>query len=247
MRKDKYTITKKWEKKMEEMRLKADLRFNILLQNKKRKLEKEYDYEWEKNERKKASYIKKKEEEYHRKMLNEIREMEWKPKKEYKTDAPKIKPLQYAMEIAQENAKLRDTDADGNGRCISCNRLCSWGELAWGHRYSRRFQTLCLEVENINAQCHNCNWATGPRGDTVAKEKVNAEYDKNIDKKFWEWTAERLKEKVTDYFQGRAEKYDLDYEIPRLIEENKKLWETKNFHAPKRKWMATWAKYVNRT
>jgi hypothetical protein len=76
MFKSKYTITKKWEKKIEEMRIKADLRFNVLIANKKKKFEKAYSYEWEKNERKKASYIKKKEEEYKRKMLNEIREFE---------------------------------------------------------------------------------------------------------------------------------------------------------------------------
>ena len=34
------------------------------------------------------------------------------------------------MEIAQENARLRDSDADGKGRCISCGKLCSWSEHA---------------------------------------------------------------------------------------------------------------------
>lgn len=64
------------------------------------------------------------------------------------------------MEIAQENARLRDSDADGNGYCISCGKLCSWGEHAGGHRYTRKFQNMCLEEENINLQCHTCNWTT---------------------------------------------------------------------------------------
>lgn len=246
MRKDKYTITKKWEKKLEEMRIKADLKFSVLLQNKKRKLEKEYDYEWEKIERKKKSYIKKKEEEYHRKMMNEIREFEWRPKKEYKTPAPKIKPLQFALDIAQENAKLRDTDADGNGYCISCDKYCTWGEMAWWHWQSRRFINICLEPENINAQCHSCNWTTGPRWDVLAKERVNEHYAKNMDKKFWAWTSDRIKKGVKEFFQGKSSRYDLDYEIPRLIEENENLWKTKNFYAPKKKWRAIWAKYTNR-
>lgn len=245
--KDKYTITSRWQKRIEDMKIKAEYKFNILLQNKKRRIEKNWEYEIEKNERKKQAYINKKEGEYKRKMLNEIREMEWKPKREYKTDAPKIKPLQFAMDIAQENAKLRDTDADGNGRCISCNTFCSWQNLAGWHRYSRRFQTMCLEPENINAQCHTCNYTTWPKGDTVAKERVNNEYDINIDKKFWAWTTDKLKKKVTEYFQGTAEKYDLDYEIPRLIEENKRLWETKNFYKPKRNRHGTRTKYKNRT
>ena len=43
---------------------------------------------------------------------------------------------------------------------------------------------MCLEKANINAQCHTCNWTTGPRGDTVAKERVNQKYDENIEKKY---------------------------------------------------------------
>ena len=71
-----YSITKKWDLKVEEMKKKADFKFNILLQNKKRKVEKNWEYEIEKNERKKISYINKKEAEYRRKMMNEIREFE---------------------------------------------------------------------------------------------------------------------------------------------------------------------------
>lgn len=43
---------------------------------------------------------------------------------------------------------------------------------------------MCLEEENINAQCHTCNFTTGPRGDTVAKVRTNDEYDKNLDIKY---------------------------------------------------------------
>ena len=124
--KDKYSITKKWGYKIEEMKKKTELKYSILLSKKKEKVEANWEYEISKLERKKNSEIKKKEEQFNRKMLNEIRVLEGKPKREYKSDAPKIKPLQFAMDIAQENAKLRDTDADGNGRCISCNTFCSW-------------------------------------------------------------------------------------------------------------------------
>lgn len=229
------------------MKKKADFKFNILLQNKKRKVEKNWEYEIEKNERKKISYINKKEAEYRRKMMNEIREFEWKPKREYKSDAPKIKPIQFAMDIAQENAKLRDTDADGNGRCISCGTLCSWGWLAWWHRYSRRFLSMCLEPENINAQCHTCNNITWPLWNTELKEKVNMMYDENLDKKFWKWTSNKLNKKVSLWFHWKWERYDLEMEIPKLIEENERLWATKNFYAPKRKWRNIWTKYSNRT
>lgn len=245
--KDKYSITKKWEVKISEMKKKTDLKYTILLRKRKEKVEANWEYEVQKLERKKNSEIKKKEEQYIRKMNNEIREFEWKPKREYKSDAPKIKPLQFAMAIAQENAKLRDTDANGKGRCISCNTLCEWGGLAWGHRYSRRFLNMCLEPENINAQCHTCNFTTGPRGDTVAKERINHQYDENLNKKFGPWTSERLSKLVTDYFHGKGDKYDLEMKIPQLIEENEKLWATKSFYAPAKKRHNTWTKYRNRT
>lgn len=245
--KTKYTITKKWEKKIEDMKKKADIKYTIILQNEKRKWEQNYEYFVIKVDKKKASYIKKKEEEYLRKMRNEIREMEWKPKKVYKTDAPKIKPIQFAMDIAQENARLRDTDADWNWYCISCNKYCSWWELAWWHRHSRRFTNMCLERENINAQCHTCNYTTWPRWDTVAKARVNQIYDENLDKKFWEWTANKLSELQKEWFKSTKNEYDLYMEIPRLIEENAELWKSKNFHAPKRNWYKTRTRYTLRT
>ena len=35
-------------------------------------------------------------------------------------------------------------------------------------------------------------------------------------------------------------------EIPKLIDENEKLWATKNFYAPKKKWATIRAKCKNR-
>ena len=244
--KDKYSITKKWEVKISEMKKKTDLKYTILLKKKKERVEADWEYQISKLERKKNSEIKKKEEQYIRKMNNEIRELEWKPKREYKSDAPKIKPIEFAMKIAQENAKLRDTDENGRWRCISCNKMCEWWELAWGHRYSRRFTNMCLEPENINAQCHTCNFTTWPRGDTVAKEKTNQKYDENINKKFWPKTSEKLSVMVVAYFHGKSGKYDLEMKIPELIDENERLWATKSFYAPAKKWRNIRTKFKNR-
>lgn len=74
--KDKYSITKKWEGKIEEMKRKADFKYTVLLKNKKSKYELGWEHEIEKMERKKLSEIRKKEERMKRKMLNEIRELE---------------------------------------------------------------------------------------------------------------------------------------------------------------------------
>ena len=51
---------------------------------------------------------------------------------------------------------------------------------------------------------------------------------------------------VQDYFHGKSEKYDLEMLIPQLIEENEKLWATKSFYAPAKKWHNIWTKYRNR-
>lgn len=72
----KFSITKKWEYKIEEMKKKADFKYSVLLENSKRRFDKKYEYELAKIERKKSSYIKKKEEDYRKKMMNELRVLE---------------------------------------------------------------------------------------------------------------------------------------------------------------------------
>jgi hypothetical protein len=48
----------------------------------------------------------------------------------YKVKKKKVNLWEFAMDIQQENVKLRDTDSDGRGFCISCDTLCSWSDLA---------------------------------------------------------------------------------------------------------------------
>ena len=233
------------------MRVKAHYKYEILKQNKKKAWDKRTEYELEKLDRKRDVYIRKMEERYHRGMMNEIREIENKPPKVYKWAWPKIKPLQFAMQLAQENSRLRDTDEDGRWRCISCDTLCEWGWLAWWHRYSRKFGNICLEKENINAQCHTCNKITWPFWNPTLKMKTNARYDENINKKRGEWKAERLRRLATDYVQWRGKKYDLKKKMPQLIRENERLWKTKSAeflanHKPARRWRDIWEDYDKR-
>ena len=246
MKKTKESIKQKWEKKTEQMVVQANFKYEILKQNRRKAMDKQCDYELEKLDKKRDAYIRKKEAEYKRKCLNEIREMENKPKRVYKSEWPKIKPLQFAMQIAQENSRLRDTDADWCWRCISCDTFCSWWWLAWGHRYSRRFTNICLEEENINAQCYTCNRITWPLWNPALKIKTNARYDENMDSKWWEWTSERLRLLTRDFAMWKWKKYDLNKKIPQLIKENEKLWKTKNFYKPWRKWASIWEEYAKR-
>ena len=251
MKKTKETIRIKWEKKSEQMRLQANYRYEILKQNRKKDWDRKWEYELLKLDKKRDAYIRKMEEKYKRNMLNEIREMENKPKRVYKSEWPNIKPIQFAMQIAQENARLRDTDENGKGRCISCDILCEFEWLAGWHRFSRRFNNICLEPENINAQCHTCNFTTWPRWNPALKLKVNERYSENMDKKWGEWTSERLRLLTRDFAMWKGKHYDLKKKIPQLIKENEKLWKSKSKeflanHKPARKWKSIREEYDKR-
>ena len=198
-------------------------------------------------QRKNLAYIKKKELEYDRKMNNELRQLEGKPQREYKTKKPsKNQKLQFALDIAQENSKLRDTNENGEGFCISCNQKKSWSELAGGHRYSRMYQSICLYKANINAQCHSCNWATWPKGNTLEAERINAEYDRNIIKKRGEDELLELQlmkqEELEHPVAYKWTEPKLDDLIPDLIAENERLWKRKGFYNPKKNWRKLYAK-----
>lgn len=190
-------------------------------------------------QRKNLAYIKKKKLEYDRKMNNELRQLVGKPQREYKTKKPsKNQKLQFALEVAQENSKLRDTNENWEGFCISCNLRKKREELAGGHRYSRMFQSICLHKANINAQCHSCNRATGPKGNTMEAERINAEYDRNIIKKRGEdelLELQLMKQKeLSNPSKHKLTEPFIDEIIPDLIAENERLWKTKKFYKPKK-------------
>ena len=251
------SIKKKWGAAIEVMKKKAEIKYAALLERRRKWYDRMYEYAIEKNERKKRAYIRKKELEYKRKMLNEIRVLKDKPPRVYKLTWAwsKINPLQFALKIAQENSRLRDTNEEWIGRCISCNRLFHWEWLAGGHRYSRKFTNMCLEKENINAQCHSCNWTTWPRGSSKAKILLEEEYDKNLIKKYGEWVIEKLNGLCWEFTHRKAsdpkKSYDFKKVIPQLIEENERLWASKSEefranHKPYRKWRVVWEDYDRR-
>lgn len=161
MKKTKESIIKSREHKYSQYCFTARIRKEQKIEKLREQNQKNLDYQIEKIKRKHESDLAKKKLEYERKAKNELRLLEGKPQKEYKTKKlTKNQKLQFALDIAQENSKLRDTNENGEGFCISCNLRKKREELAGGHRYSRMFQSICLHKANINAQCHSCNWAT---------------------------------------------------------------------------------------
>jgi hypothetical protein len=84
MQRTKESVKLKWAKKVEQMKVKAHYKYEVLKQNKKKSWYKRTEYELEKLDRKRDIYIRKMEEKYHRGMMNEIREIENRPPRVYK-------------------------------------------------------------------------------------------------------------------------------------------------------------------
>ena len=249
MKKTKDSITKKYELLVQDLEYKVRCK----IQNQRRillnKSAIEVDRKIEKYVRKQNAYLNRKKTEYDRKCKNEIRKLEWKEERVYKKKKKKLNLVEFAMQIMQENAKLRDTDISGNWICISCNKFKTRKELAWWHRWSRRIKNICLATLNINAQCHWCNFTTWPRGDKIASDRVNLIYDKNLDYKWWEWTSELLRKMKDDYCKIWYDGYwiigedtvywtteDLEKYIEYLIDDNEIRWKWKDFYSPWKKW-----------
>ena len=248
MKKTKESIIAKWKKVYEAAYAKAMWERKKKVEDEKERNQNNLDRKIAQIDRKIMARLKKKEVEYDRKCKNEIRKLEGKEERVYKTKKKKLNLVESAMQIMQENAKLRDTDISWNWICISCCKLKTRKELAWWHRYSRRIKNICLCTLNINAQCHWCNFTTWPRWDKIASDRVNAMYDENLDRKWWKWTAELLSKMKSDYCKIWYDGYwiigedtvywtkeDLEKYIEQLIDDNEIRWKGKDFYSPSKK------------
>lgn len=161
MKKTKEQIQKKREEKYAQLEYKTKKQTEQKIIKFQEESSAQIEYKTAKIKKKSDSFLAKKKVEYERKMKNELRQLEGKPQREYKQKKwTRNKKLQFALEILQENCKLRDTNENGEGVCISCNLRKKREELAGGHRWSRRIQGVCLNAQNVNAQCHTCNYTT---------------------------------------------------------------------------------------
>ena len=112
------TIKKRRELKLQEVQKNKDYQVYYQIEKVREKIQKERALEFEKKRnqllRKAETFKKKKEVEYKRKCLNEIRKLEGKEQKQYKPKSIKTnQKLQIALAIQQENSRLRDTDENG--------------------------------------------------------------------------------------------------------------------------------------
>ena len=114
MKKTETSIKAKWALKFLDLKKKKEKATERAIKHLTDKIDKFREYKIEKILRRQNTYLKTKEEAYRRKCLNEIRQLQGKPQRQYKQKAiTKNKLLQFALDIAQENSKLRDTNAEG--------------------------------------------------------------------------------------------------------------------------------------
>lgn len=260
MQKTKTDIIRKREKKKSDLEKTEQLKLNRKNIEYRKKTDIEYHRLLDKAQRKARAYLNKKFLEYDRKCKNEIRKLEWKEERVYKKKKKKLNLVEFAMQIMQENARLRDSDREWKGFCISCDKLVSWGNHAWGHDFSRKVKNICLCTWNINLQCNWCNRTTWPRGDKIASERVNRKYDENLTKKYWWEYVKLLREHYEAYFKkdydenwligdklikkAKVESYLVEEYIPELIKENELRWTGKDFKGKKKR-RKIWEEYLN--
>lgn len=79
--------------------------------------------------------------------------------------------------------RLRDSDANGYGRCISCGKLVHYKDADCGHFINRQHMNTRYDERNCNLQCTKCN-----RFD----EGNNVGYMKGLVKKYGEGIIEVL-------------------------------------------------------
>ena len=53
--------------------------------------------------------------------------------------------------------RLRDTDENGYGKCISCGKIIHWKDGDAGHYVNRKHMSLRYDEKNVNLQCRACN------------------------------------------------------------------------------------------
>lgn len=82
--------------------------------------------------------------------------------KKKKTSSKKRQPSHSTLvkrldKVFSQYIRLRDSDANGYCKCISCGRVYYWKDIQNGHYMSRRYLSTRFDELNCNAQCVACN------------------------------------------------------------------------------------------
>ena len=121
-----------------------------------------------------------------------------KPKKRQPSQATLVKKLD---KVFSQYIRLRDSDANGYCRCISCGRVHYWKDIQNGHYMSRRYLSTRFDEMNCHAQCVACN---------IFNQGNIQMYRQNLIKK--------IGEKNVDYLEYKAKGTTKHYSVFELEE-----------------------------
>lgn len=85
--------------------------------------------------------------------------------------------------IFSQYIRVRDSNSDGYGNCITCGKYDHWKRMQNGHFVSRSCNLFRYDEENCNMQCPGCN---------VFKSGDLYQYAINLDLKYGDGTAKKL-------------------------------------------------------
>lgn len=92
--------------------------------------------------------------------------------------------------------RLRDSDKEGYGNCITCGVKKHYKDAHAGHFMSRRFPGTRWDELNVNLQCAGCNlFGSGEQ----------YKYGIALEDKYGKGTAEKLQKKSQEYFKVRRD------------------------------------------
>lgn len=123
-----------------------------------------------------------------------------------------------ACQQVQLYARLRDTNADGEGKCCSCGGWIPWEKANGGHWQAkgRAYNGASIMEENVHLQCCTCNCYM--QGNNAGYTKfMRKKYEQNILDKI---ESESYKIIDRDVFKEAHERY---------LKLNKELAKTKTF------------------
>lgn len=113
--------------------------------------------------------------------------------------------LKEAKKLFRTTVRYRDTNVDGWGRCISCNKKQHIDATNAGHFDHNHNSTYFLE-DNCHVQCIHCNnWLHGNL----------YPYGRKLDEMYGEGTADRI------LAEGKKEKRRGKKELQQMIDEYK--------------------------
>lgn len=86
--------------------------------------------------------------------------------------------------IYSKFVRMRDSDHNGWGKCITCSRMVRWDEADCGHFISRKHLSTRYFELNTFIQCRECNRLNNGRDEKYAAELTNRYGDEFIP---WLW------------------------------------------------------------